>query len=96
VRLVCELRFGSGLRLLKALALRVKDVDFDRSEVRVRDGKARVDRVTMLPARMRSSLVSHLEAARRRHELDVLEGAWFVALPDGLSAKYPGSGRRPL
>jgi integrase len=61
VRLVCELLYGSGLRLLEALTLRIKDVDFDRGEVRVRDGKARVDRVTMLPARVRSSLVPHLE-----------------------------------
>ena len=87
VRLVCELLYGSGLRLLEALTLRIKDVDFDRGEVRVRDGKARVDRVRMLPARVRSSLVPHLETTRRQHELDVLEGAGFVALPDGLSAK---------
>jgi integron integrase len=93
VRLVCELLYGSGLRLLEALTLRIKDVDFDRGEVRVRDGKGRIDRVTMLPARMRSSLVQHLETTRRQHEVDVLDGAGFVALPDGLTAKYPRAGQ---
>jgi site-specific recombinase XerD len=87
VRFVCELLYGSGLRLLEALTLRIKDVDFDRGEVRVRDGKGQVDRVTMLPSRMRSSLVQHLEGVRRQHEVDVLDGAGHVALPDGLSAK---------
>jgi integron integrase len=93
VRLVCELLYGSGLRLLEALTLRIKDVDFDRGEVRVRDGKGRVDRVTMLPTRLRSSLVQHLETTRRQHEVDVLERAGFVALPDGLSTKYPRAGQ---
>jgi integron integrase len=93
VRLVCDLLYGSGLRLLECLTLRIKDVDFDRGEIRVRDGKGRVDRVTMLPVRVRSALTVHLAHVRRQHERDLLDGAGFVALPDGLSRKYPSAPR---
>ena len=93
VRLVCDLLYGSGLRLLECLTLRIKDVDFDRGEIRIRDGKGRVDRVTMLPGRVRRALVEHIGVVRRQHERDVLDGAGFVALPDGLSRKYPSAPR---
>jgi integron integrase len=91
VRIVCDLLYGSGLRLLEALTLRVKDVEFDRGELRVREGKGRVDRVTMLPRRVRTALSEHLDLVRQQHERDVREGRGFVALPDGLSAKYPSA-----
>jgi integron integrase len=93
VRLICDLLYGSGLRLLEGLTLRVKDIDFDRGEVHVRDGKGRVDRVTVLPIRLRASLADHLERVRRQHEQDVLDAAGFVALPNGLSTKYPNASR---
>ena len=73
-RLVATLLYGSGLRLLEAVELRVKDVDFDRNEIVVRQGKGRKDRVTMLPAAVRKELVAHLEAVRRQHEGDVRAG----------------------
>jgi integron integrase len=93
VRLVCDLLYGSGLRLLECLTLRIKDVDFDRGEIRVRDGKGRVDRVTMLPVRVRGALTDHLAHVRRQHERDLMDAAGFVMLPDGLARKYPSAPR---
>lgn len=90
-RLVCQLLYGSGLRLLECLTLRVKDVDFDRREIRVRDGKGRVDRVTMLPGLAGQPLAAHLAAIRLQHERDRRRGAGCVALPDGLARKYPSA-----
>lgn len=91
--LVCQLLYGSGLRLLEGLTLRVKDVDAERHEIRVRDGKGRVDRVTMLPSASRQLLITHLANVRRQHEADCLRGAGHVALPDGLARKYPSASR---
>jgi integrase len=61
VLLVCRLLYGSGLRLLESLHMRVKDVDFERLEIAVRDGKGGKDRVTMLPATCKQELLDHLE-----------------------------------
>ncbi len=93
VRLVTDLLYGSGLRLTEALELRVKDIDFDRNEIRVRDGKGRKDRVTMLPLTIRDALKAHLLEVRRLHERDSAEGAGRVVLPDALSRKYPNADR---
>lgn len=90
-RLVAMLSYGSGLRLLEALELRVKDVDFDRGEIVVRQGKGLKDRVTMLPVAVRAELAAHLEAVRRQHAADVRAGVGRVALPDGIERKYPGA-----
>ena len=92
-RLISELLYGSGLRLLECLTLRSKDIDFERGELRVRDGKGRMDRVTMLPVRAREPLRQHLARVRVQHERDVSGGGGFVALPDGLSRKYPAAAR---
>jgi integron integrase len=91
--LVAALLYGAGLRLLEALTLRIKDVDLERLEVLVRDGKGRKDRVTMLPARLGPALRAHLEQVRRQHRADLAAGAGFVALPDGLARKYPSASR---
>ncbi len=90
-RLVAMLLYGSGLRLLEALELRVKDIDFDRGEVVVRQGKGLKDRVTMLPVAVQADLAAHLEAVRRQHDSDVRAGVGRVALPDGIERKYPGA-----
>ena len=92
-RLVVALLYGSGLRLLEALSLRVKDVDLDRREIVVHQGKGRKDRITMLPASLVPDLVAHLEAVQRLHDTDLARGFGRVVLPDALDAKYPNAGR---
>jgi len=91
--LVAALLYGTGIRLLEGLQLRVKDVDFGANEITVRSGKGDRDRVTMLPERLKGPLLHHLADVRRRHERDVGEGAGWVALPGALERKYPGAGR---
>lgn len=93
VGLKASLMYGAGLRLLECAELRVKDVDVEGREIRVRDGKGRKDRVTMLPASVASPLAAHLERVKRLHEQDVAGGGGWVALPDALSRKYPNAGR---
>ena len=91
--LVASLLYGSGLRLLEALTLRVKDVDFERLEVRVRRAKGGKDRVSVLPATLRGPLRAHLEGVRRLHEADVAAGGGRVALPGALERKAPTAAR---
>jgi integron integrase len=87
------LLYGAGLRLMECLRLRVKDVDFSRSEIRVRSGKGDKDRVTMLPAAVKEPLLRHLELVRRQHETDVKSGFSGVFLPYALERKYPNAAR---
>lgn len=89
-RLVGGLLYGSGLRLLEALRLRVKDVDFGRAEITVRSGKGARDRVTMLPQGISGGLARHLERVRRRHVAEVAAGRGRVPLPDAYARKGPG------
>lgn len=91
--LMAMLLYGAGLRLLECARLRVKDIDFARDEILVRDGKGRKDRVTMLPASAKEPLLRHLAAMREQHERDVRAGSGWVAMPDALSRKYPTAGR---
>jgi len=91
--LMCSLMYGSGLRLLECCRLRVKDVDFHRSEILVRDGKGRKDRLTVLPARLVPVLGQHLERVERQHQRDLEGEAGYVALPDALARKYPSAPR---
>ena len=86
---VALLLWGAGLRLLEALRLRVQDVDFGRRELRVRDGKGRRDRLTILPERARDVLAAKIEATRTLHRLDLAKGYGEVELPDSLARKYP-------
>jgi len=83
--------YGSGLRLLECLRLRVKDVDFSRNEILVREGKGAKDRVTMLPIAVKEALVAHLERVEHLHEKDVARGCGRVLLPDALARKYPNA-----
>lgn len=91
--LVCRLLYGSGLRLMEALQLRVQHLEFARGEIRVRGGKGDRDRVTMLPQVLQAPLRRHLEAARAQHDKDVGNGAGWVELPAALRRKYPRAGR---
>jgi integron integrase len=92
-RLIATLLYGSGLRLLEGLALRVKDIDFAGNEILVRAGKGDRDRVTMLPGAVKPLLQRHLAAVRHLHDADLAEGAGWVALPHALAGKYPNAGR---
>jgi integron integrase len=91
--LMCSLMYGSGLRLLECCRLRVKEVDFHRGELTVRDGKGRKDRVTVLPDRLVPLLKQHLERVERQHRRDLEGEAGYVALPDALARKYPSAPR---
>ena len=91
--LMAGLLYGSGLRLLECLRLRVQDVDFARREILVRHGKGGKDRRTMLPAGLDAPLRAQLDQARRVHERDLTLGFGAVWLPDALARKYPGAAR---
>jgi integron integrase len=90
-RLVAALLYGSGMRLLECLQLRVKDVDLDRLQVTIRRGKGRKDRVTMLPGSIVPDLRRHLDVVRTMHAGDVAHGFGAVVLPDALATKLPGA-----
>jgi integron integrase len=92
-RLVCLLMYGAGLRLLEALTLRVKDIDYENSEITVRGGKGAKDRRTPLPASLVGDLRLHLASVRKLHASDLAEGAGSVALPGALGRKYPSAAR---
>lgn len=92
-RLVACLLYGAGLRLLEACRLRVKDVDFDRNQLVVRSGKGDKDRLTVLPAFVRSELRAQLDFAREQHAVDLASGAGHVELPGALARKLPGASR---
>ena len=92
-QLVCGLLYGGGLRVLEALRLRVKDVEFALGEIIVREGKGFKDRVTMLPRSVADDLRRHLESVRALHQLDLAEGYGDVYLPYALDRKYPNAGR---
>jgi integron integrase len=87
--LVAGVLYGGGLRLMEALRLRVHDLDLQRLQITVRDGKGGKDRRTMLPARLVAGLKAHLEAVRSLHRQDLAEGYGRVRLPHALDRKYP-------
>jgi len=91
--LVASLLYGTGMRLMECLRLRVKDIDFSRSEILVRDGKGFKDRVTMLPATVARPLQEQLCGVRALHERDLADGGGEVFLPYALARKYPRAGR---
>ena len=91
--LMASVMYGGGLRLLECCRLRVKDLDFARGELTIRDGKGMKDRVTVLPSRLAEPLRRHLERVRRLHKRDLQEGLGGAALPFALHRKYPGAPR---
>jgi integron integrase len=88
-QLVALLLYGSGLRLMECLTLRVKDIDFDQGEIRVRRGKGGKDRITMLPTAARGALLMQLQRVRVLHARDLEQGAGHVSLPAALERKAP-------
>jgi integron integrase len=94
-RLVAVLLYGSGMRLMECLTLRVKDIDLSRGEIVIRRGKGAKDRVTVLPEVLKGALAAHLESVKGVHQRDCDLGAHagWVTLPGALSRKYPQAGR---
>ena len=90
-RLIVMVLYGSGVRLEECLGLRVKDLDFDRHQIIVRQGKGQKDRATMLPAAAREGLTRHLADVRRLHERDLARGFGRVVLPFALDRKLPNA-----
>jgi len=89
--LMARLLYGTGMRLMECVRLRVKDVDFGRGEILIRDGKGAKDRVTMLPQALAAPLQAHLARRRLGYEDDVRNGCAAVWLPDALDKKYPNA-----
>lgn len=89
--IVGTLLYGGGLRLLECLRLRVRDIDFERRQVMIRDGKGKKDRPAVLPRAVEPDLRRHLERVRRLHERDLAGGHGRVELPYALARKYPGA-----
>lgn len=87
--LIASLLYGAGLRLMECMRLRIKDVDFGRSEITVRDGKGMKDRVTLLPEKLRAPLAAHVKRVHRLHQRDLLRGNGSVEIPGVLERKYP-------
>ncbi len=90
-KIVASILYGAGLRLMECLEMRVKDVELSRGEIRVRDGKGRKDRVTMLPRAVKETLSAHLAIVQKLHQRDLKEGAGQVWLPDALERKCPNA-----
>ncbi len=91
--LLASLLYGTGMRLMECLRLRVKDVDFARNEIKVRSGKGAKDRHTVLPKVLVEPLQREVERARTLHQADLREGCGAAALPFALARKYPNAGR---
>ena len=92
-RLIGHLLYGTGMRVMEGVRLRVKDVEFTRREILVRNGKGQKDRVAVLPDRIAAPLKRQMEAARALHESDLGAGRGEVFLPEALGRKYPGAAR---
>ena len=90
-QLACRLLYGTGMRVLECLRLRVKDVDFERNQIVVREGKGDQDRVTVLPESLKPALRQQLERVRALHEQDLSGGRGRVSLPYALARKYPAA-----
>jgi integron integrase len=92
-RLVALLLYGAGLRLMECLTLRVKDLDFERGQLTIRDPKGRRDRVTMLPKTVMKPLRMQLDAAKKLHEQDLAKGFGAVMLPTAIDRKMPNAAK---
>lgn len=90
-QLMAKLLYGCGLRLMECMRLRVKDIDFEQSQIIVREGKGEKDRATMLPARLVQSLKDQIDFVRKIHERDVAQRYGSVELPFALARKYPNA-----
>ncbi|MEW5754866.1 MAG: integron integrase [Pseudomonadota bacterium] len=92
-RLMAALLYGTGMRLMDCLRLRIQDVDFEYNQILIRDGKGRKDRVVPLPKRLAQTLKDHMERARLLHAQDLQQGFGEVFLPNALARKYPNAAK---
>ena len=91
--LIGSLLYGTGLRIMEGVRLRVQDIDFDRRQIVVRDGKGSKDRMTMLPDRLARRMRTQMDAAHEIHAADLADGDGDVWLPYALARKWPAAGR---
>lgn len=91
VGLIARLLYGGGLRLMEGVRLRVKDVDFSRNEIVIRDGKGQKDRVTVMPTSLVAPLRQHIARVRSLHQQELADRRGDVYLPDALARKYPNA-----
>jgi len=91
--LIAGLLYGSGLRIMECVRLRVKDIDFEQNQIMVRDGKRQKDRITMLPGRFRQRLLDHLKKVKELHDKDLSEGKGDVYIWPAIGRKYPRAAR---
>jgi integron integrase len=92
--LMARLIYGTGMRLMECLRLRVQDIDFERNQIAVRNGKGAKDRVTMLPQAVKEELRQHQQRVKLLHETDLKDGFGNVYLPYALDRKYPNAERQ--
>jgi len=95
-RMAASLLYGSGLRLLECLTLRVKDVDLDRCEIRIQEAKGNRGRVTMIPRMLLPRLGEHLEGVQRQRMVELSLGHGGVEVPGAIARKYPNAGREMI
>ena len=93
-QLMAKLMYGSGLRVMECIRLRVKDIDFEFNQIIVRDGKGKKDRITVLPDDAKPALKEHLAYVKRVHQNDLNAGYGRVYLPNALARKYPNADRQ--
>lgn len=91
--LLASLLYGTGMRLMECITLRVKDIDFNYKQIHVRRGKGQKDRIVPLPEKLTESLKEQLDKTKIQHEKDLMEGGGDVYLPDALSRKYPNAAK---
>lgn len=91
--LMVEVLYGTGMRLNELLSLRIKDIDFDRNQITIRDGKGEKDRFVMLPYRVKQTLKTHLEHGKNLHDKDLQLGFGSVYLPYALERKFPNASK---
>ncbi|GAB4343125.1 MAG: integron integrase [Desulfobulbaceae bacterium] len=93
--LMARLIYGSGMRLMECIRLRIKDVDFGQGNIFVRGGKGGKDRTTILPRNVQEELRLHIERVKELHRKDLEEGYGEVYLPQALARKFPNAGKEP-
>jgi len=91
VKLICSLLYGSGLRLMEALRLRIKDVDFEMDTITVHDAKGNKDRVTLFPNKIKKVMELHLRLRQKEHNNDLFKNRGYTTLPYSLAKKYPSA-----